>query len=170
MRIKNCSGLIAIFIFCFSQYAFSEEKKLAPDFTLQDLSQNTLTLSSYRDKQPVMLLFWTTWCPYCRSELKTLKDNYETLKKDGVGLLAIDSAELPAKVGNFIKNYNLPFRVFLDQDGRVAGSYGILGVPTYIYIDKKGHVVSKGHYFSEEMYKELIIKLPDAKNDGRKDR
>ncbi len=156
MKIKNCLGLIAIFIFCFSQYAFSEEKKLAPDFTLQDLSQNTFTLSSYRDKQPVMLLFWTTWCPFCREELKFLKSAYSGLEKEGLALIAIDAGESTPKVNNFAKSYNFPFRILLDTDTSVAGAFEVFGVPTYVLIDKKGYVRLTEHYFPKEKYKSII--------------
>jgi peroxiredoxin len=131
---------------------------LAPDFKLLDLNNNTITLSAYRDKQPVLLFFWTTWCPFCRKELKTLNDRYPQLVKEGWELLSIDVGEPAYKVDNAIKRYSLNFKVLLDKDTTVAGSYNILGVPTYVIINKKGHVVFKDHYFPQDTYKYLILK------------
>lgn len=132
------------------------ETSLAPDFSLQDLGRNTFNLSSYRDKQPVILFFWTTWCPFCRRELKMLKDIYPQLQKDGSELLAISVGEPVYKVDNFVRGYALNFKVLLDKDIAVADAYDILGVPTYVLIDKKGRIVFRANYFPKEKYKELI--------------
>jgi len=128
---------------------------LAPDFQLQDLNQNTITLSSYKDKQPVILFFWTTWCPFCQRELKVLNDKYSSLLRDNVQLLAIDVGEVARRVDNFVKNRGIVFSVFLDKDTTVAAAYSILGVPTYILIDKKGQISFRGNSFPQE-YKKLI--------------
>lgn len=156
MRLKNCLALAAIFIFCFSLNAFSQEKKLAPDFTLQDLDQNAFTLSSYKNKQPVILFFWTTWCPFCRQELKALKEDYPGLVKEGLTLVAINAGESAAKVGDFVKSYNLPFRVLLDRDKSVTGAFEVFGVPTYVLVDKKGYIRLIEHSFPKEKYKSII--------------
>lgn len=156
MKIKDWIVLAAIFIFCFSQYAISEEAKLSPDFTLRDLNQNTFTLSNYKNKQPVLLFFWTTVCPFCRQELRVLKDAYPELTKEGLVLVAIDAGESFSKVENFTKNYDLPFRVLLDKDYAVAYDFGVMGVPTYVLVDKKGYVRFIDNYFPKEKYKSII--------------
>lgn len=164
--MKNCLKLLFIFvlisIFSVSCIQAKEpevkDKNIALDFKLQDLNQNTLTLSSYKDKQPVILFFWTTWCPFCRNELRLLKDIYPQLVKEGWELFAINAGEPAYKVDKFVKGYALNFKVLLDKDTTVAGSYGILGVPTYLLIDKKGYIVFNDHYFPKAKYKELISK------------
>ena len=156
MKVKNWLVLAAIFIFCFSQYAISEEIKPAPDFTLRDLNQNTFTLSNYKNKQPVLLFFWTSWCPFCREELKFLKSAYPELVKEDLVLVAIDAGESTAKVNNFAKSYNLPFRIFLDTDTSVAEAFEILGVPTYVLVDKKGYIRLIENFFPKEKYKSII--------------
>ena len=128
---------------------------LAPQFNLLDLKGNKINLSDFKDK-PVILFFWTTWCHFCRKELKVLKDIHPDLRKEGWELLAINIGESSYKVDNFLKNYALTFKVLLDQDTAVVRAYDILGVPAYILIDQKGEIVFKGHYFPEDSYKDLI--------------
>jgi len=128
----------------------------SPDFQLKDLNQETVALSSYIDKQPVLLFFWTTWCPFCRKELKVLENMQERAAKDGLELLLINVGESSEKVNNFLKKYSLAFKVLLDQDGEAANSFGLLGVPTYILIDRKGKIFFQGHTFPEQEYKKLI--------------
>jgi peroxiredoxin len=130
--------------------------KLAPDFTLYDIYQDAYVISNYRDKQPVLLLFWTTWCPFCRKELKVLNGMYSGLAADGVEVLSVNVGETPSAVQNFVQDYNLVYRVLLDRDNRVAGAYGLIGVPTYVLINKQGEVVFKDNYLPAAEYKDLI--------------
>ncbi len=130
---------------------------LAKDFILLDLENKEASLSNLKGRS-VVLFFWTTWCPFCRKELKELNGMHADLKRDGIELLAIDIGEPLDKVANFVKSSNLAFRVLLDKDMAVAESYGILGVPTYILIDKRGYIVFENHYFPQKEYKDLISK------------
>lgn len=132
------------------------EDNPAPDFQLSDIKNNVVSLSSYRNKQPVLLLFWTTWCPYCRKELRLLNQLYPQLEKDGLEVLAIDIGEAKYKVENFIASYGLVFKVLLDKDNSVAESYELMGVPTYVLINKKQEVVFQANSFPQDEYKELI--------------
>lgn len=129
----------------------------APDFQLPDTQRNTVILSSYAGKQPVLLFFWTTWCPYCRKELKMLNEKYAQLKKDGMEALAINVGERSYRVENFIKSYNLTYKVLLDKDGTTIEAFGVFGVPTYVGIDKKGNQRFMVHSFPEDEYKTSLL-------------
>jgi len=147
---------IIFFVFLAICSVCSAEPSEAPDFKLPDTAGKTITLSNYKNKQQVLILFWTTWCPYCRRELKLLNDMSAQLEKEGTQILAVNVEEPGYKVSNFIKNYGLGFKVLLDRDGSVASSYGILGVPTYVLIDKKGNKRFQENFLPLEEYKKLI--------------
>lgn len=132
----------------------AEELKPALDFMLQDLNQRTFSLSSYKDKHPVILFFWTTWCPFCQSELSSLRAKYPRLSEEGWELFAVNVAESAGRVAGFLRNYYLGFNVLLDKNAAVARAYDVLGVPTYIIIDKKGSIRFSGHSFPEK-YEDL---------------
>lgn len=126
------------------------------DFKLESLRGGQIALSDYRDKQPVILFFWTSECPYCRSEFKTLNEKYPELLKEGIELLAIDVGEPRQIVADFVKRHYVAFPVLLDKDADVAMSMDLLGVPTYIFINKKGGIVHRGNQFSPRSYKDLF--------------
>ncbi len=128
----------------------------APDFTVQDLNQGSITLSSFRGSKPAMLFFWTTWCPYCREELQALAGRYAGLTQQGLAIIVIDVGESSGRVETFAKRYGFPFPVYLDKDESVARSYDLLGVPTYVLIDKKGTMRSTEHSFPELQIRELL--------------
>ena len=129
---------------------------MAPDFKLLDTYQNVHRLSDYRGKQPVLLFFWATWCPFCQKELSTLNQSYAGLSEDGLEVLAIDVGERPSDVESFIKSYYLSFQVLLDQDQSVASSYKLVGIPVYVLIDKEGRIVFEDSYLPYTEYKNLI--------------
>ncbi len=129
--------------------------KRAANFTLSDLNGQKVSLSDFKDK-PVILFFWTTWCPYCRKELKILNSKHQELVKEGLQVLAIDAGESVSKVEAAVKNYNLNFSVLLDKDGSVVDLYNVLGVPTYVFIGKDGSIRFQGHSFPEDEYRDLI--------------
>jgi peroxiredoxin len=130
----------------------------APNFKLKDTNDVWFSLSDYRDKKPVLLFFWTTWCPYCRDEMKQLTEKYFRLAEKGMKVLSINVGESTAKVQGFIKNKNLPFTVLLDQDTNVSAAYNLVGIPTFVLINEKGKVVFVNNYFPYDSYGDLLLK------------
>ncbi|OGX16293.1 MAG: hypothetical protein A2166_04020 [Omnitrophica WOR_2 bacterium RBG_13_41_10] len=154
-------GIYFILTAIFGTFAYgaqAENSTYPPvvDFKLSDIQQNNVTLSEYLGKQPVLLFFWTTWCPYCRKELKMLNEKYAQLTSGGIEILAINVGERLYKVEKFIKSYRLDYKVLLDQYATVADAFSILGVPTYILIDKKGNQRLTAYSFPEDKYRSLL--------------
>lgn len=135
----------------------SAETRLAPDFKLEDSDGNSYSLSSYRQKQPVLVFFLTSWCPFCQKELAALKNTYAVLTSDGVAVLPIDVGESVDTVNRMLKKVNPAFKVLLDKDSEVAASFQVFGVPTFILIDKKGTMIFQDNVFPKN-YKELLKK------------
>jgi len=55
----------------------------------------------------------------------------------------IDIQETRDKVSRFTEKHQLPYRVLLDETGRVSEAYRIVGVPTMILIDREGRILSR---------------------------
>ena len=147
---------VLVFSFLSGCASAQEKPTAAKDFTLGGLDKSSFTLSAYKDKNPVLLFFWTTWCPFCRKELSALNGRYPQIVKDGVQLAVINVQEPAAKVENFAQGKNFSFGILLDSGADVAQSYGIIGIPTYFLIDKQGIIRFEGNSFPEEEYKRLI--------------
>jgi len=147
--------LLQTLLFCVCPANSAAEEK-AVNFSLMDLNNNKVSLSDFKDK-PVMLFFWTTWCPYCRNELSLLNKKYSSLQEEDIEVLPIDIGETSSKVASFVKKYKLSYPVFLDKDTKVADAYKLLGVPTYIFINKKGQVSYRGNRFPRD-YQKYILK------------
>lgn len=140
-----------------AQPVLTERAERAPDFTLPDLEKRQVSLSEFKGR-PAILFFWTTWCPYCVKELRQLNTMHPELSKDGIEIFSINEDEYVDKVPKFVKNYSLTYRVLLDTERKASDAYGIVGVPTYILVNKEGRIVFNNHYFPHKEYKGLISK------------
>lgn len=126
----------------------------APDFSLESLSGEQISLSSFKGKG-VILFFWATWCPHCRSALGELNTEYANIKNSNIEVLAIDIDESKARVENFIKKYSLGYPVLLDVGGEVSSQYNVVGIPSFILISKDGKIVKISHSIPSN-YKDLL--------------
>ncbi len=115
---------------------------LAPNFQLQNLDGQTVSLSDLRG-EPVLINFWATWCPPCRSEMPYIQEIYNEWSDKKLVVLAINIGESSSTVENFMQSYNLSFTVLLDTKQDVAQRYNITGIPTTFFIDKDGIIQDK---------------------------
>jgi peroxiredoxin len=129
----------------------------APDFSLKDLTGKNFTLSAQKGK-PVLLIFITTWCPTCRSEMPRYSSIYKKYSRHGLEVVNIDIEEPREKVLRFAEKYNVPYRMLLDEKGKVAETYRIVGIPSMVLIDKDGKVLSKQYLAMDRLLENLLGK------------
>ena len=113
---------------------------LAPDFTLDTLDGNKVTLSELRG-QIVVINFWATWCLPCREETPALEKSYGQYKDSGVLILGVNTTnqDLVSEVESFVQEFRLTYPILLDRDGSVSNTlYQIRGLPTTIFVNHEG--------------------------------
>ena len=132
----------------------------APDFQFQNSDGQAVSLSDLRGK-PVLMNFWATWCPSCRSQLLYMQEKYEEWSGKGLMLLAVNVGESPSRVGSFMQSYNLSLPVLLDINEVIAWKYNIIGYPTTFFIDKDGIIqaVKIGPFRSKEEIEEYLSQI-----------
>jgi len=132
----------------------------AVDFQLRDLKGKSVSLSDFRGRKPVLLFFWATWCPYCRTQMGKINKMYQDIAQRGIVVLPVNVGEDSARAGRFMSRFPSVPTSLLDTDRSVAQSFGVGGIPTYLLIDKKGNVVFLGNYFPDVEYRQLSAATP----------
>ncbi|CAM5190662.1 Peroxiredoxin OS=Ureibacillus acetophenoni OX=614649 GN=SAMN05877842_101216 PE=4 SV=1 [Ureibacillus acetophenoni] len=123
--------------------------QLAPDFTLQTLTGESLTLSDLKGKK-VLLNFWASWCPPCKKEMPDLQDYYENYaKEENVEIVAVNlthteksltTNEAVEAVRLFVDSYDLTFPIPLMEEDSISKTYQILTIPSTFMIDTEGKI------------------------------
>ena len=123
--------------------AMPVENSPAPEVIVNSLKGVPLKLSDLKGKV-VLLNFWATWCPPCRSEIPSMMKLGATMAGKPFQMIAvsIDEGGRP-DIESFFQTsgFNLP--AYTDPDNRAAKTYGITGVPETFIIDRQGIIVKK---------------------------
>jgi peroxiredoxin len=121
----------------------SENK--ASDFTLTSLDGSRVTLSNYRGKKGVVLVFFATWCVNCMREVPEIKKFALVAQKANIEVLAVNFKQRKNIVEKFHKAQEINYRIVLDEDGAVTlDKYGIKGLPHIVGVDLKGETIYRG--------------------------
>ena len=115
---------------------------LAPDFTLQDLDEEHITLSDLRGKI-VMVNFWATWCGPCLSEMPYIEAVRNNWSEDDLVILAVNWKDDFGDVQSFITSEGYTFTVLLDADGDVDTLYEVSSFPQTFFIGTDGIIKVK---------------------------
>jgi peroxiredoxin len=116
---------------------------IAPDFTLENLSGETVSLSDYRGKK-VIINMWATWCPPCRVEMPDMQRFYENHAGDDVEILAVNmtSQDSISSIEEFKEKIGITFPILLDTHNEVGVTYRVLQIPTTWFIDRNGVITN----------------------------
>ena len=111
----------------------------APDFSLPARSGRTLSLDQFKG-QVVMINFWASWCGPCRKEMPLLDDIYRRYGRMGFTLLGVNVEPDRGSALAWLKQTPVTFPILFDADSKVSKLYGVAGMPTTVFIDRKGNV------------------------------
>jgi len=115
------------------------------DFTLPGLDGRAVALSRFLGKKPVLLVFWATWCPECKAAIPEINAMTTDPLAGKLQILGLAFRESREKVANAVKARGIRYPVLLDERGQAARAYGIVGIPTYVLIDRRGNIVYREH-------------------------
>ncbi len=109
-----------------------------------------VNLADARGKQIVVVEFWATWCPPCRTSIPHLTELAKRYKDRDVVIVGI-SDEQASVVRPFVEKMgaNMDYVVAIDDNNATAEgymrAYDQNGIPHAFVVDKAGRVVWHGH-------------------------
>ena len=114
----------------------------APALQVHDLAGKPISLKALRGKV-VLLDFWATWCEPCQEEMPRLAALQKQAGPKGLQIVGLSMDDQASTVRAFLADHPLPYPVAMATPA-LAERYGkILGLPTLIVIDRKGHLVKR---------------------------
>jgi cytochrome c biogenesis protein CcmG/thiol:disulfide interchange protein DsbE len=146
MKWLVCAAIAALTVTGCQQSA--ESGPLAPDFSLQDLSDQEVSLSDFRGKV-VLLDFWATWCPPCRMSIPELVKLQDKYRDDGLEILGISLDDPQDELGRYLKEfkekYKINYRILRFNNKVMQDYFGMESpaIPTMFVIDRDGKIREK---------------------------
>ena len=133
----------------------------APESTFVLLDGSSQTTADLRGKV-TLVNFWATSCTTCVAEMPEIIATHQKFNSRGFDTIAVAmSYDPPSYVVNFAETRKLPFKVAIDNTGKVAQAWGDVKLtPTTYIVNKQGQIVKKyvGAPNFDELHK-LIEKL-----------
>ena len=125
---------------------------LAPEFSAETESGETVRLSDYRGRRVVLYFYPKDDTPGCTTQACGFRDNYPTLTERNAVVLGVspDNARSHQK---FKTQFNLPFTLLVDETHAIAEAYGVwveksmygkrfMGIErSHFVIDEEGRVL-----------------------------
>jgi len=118
--------------------------KAAPDFTVTDEAGNPVKLSDFRGK-PIVLNFWASWCPPCKSEMPHFNKLYSEKKDDVVFLMVdyVDGERETTETGlQYVRDQGFDFPIYFDTEQEAAKAYEVTSIPATFFINTDGKIVT----------------------------
>ncbi|MHB1787387.1 MAG: TlpA family protein disulfide reductase [Acidimicrobiales bacterium] len=113
----------------------------AAAFHLPDISNPTrmITLGQFAGHS-LVINFWASWCIPCRTEMPVLeaaaRHYHSTVKFVGIN---INDTKGDAQA--FMAQAGVTYPVAFDPKGTTSGPYGLIGLPTTVFVNASGVVV-----------------------------
>ncbi|MEQ6896844.1 thioredoxin-dependent thiol peroxidase [Microbacterium sp. KR10-403] len=98
----------------------------APDFTLLDQDENSVSLHDLRGQKVVLYFYPAAMTPGCTTEACDFRDSIASLAGAGYTVLGV-SRDTPAKLREFRERDGLTFALLSDPDHAVHDAYGAWG-------------------------------------------
>ena len=123
----------------------------------QNIKNETINLKSFENSL-VIINFWATWCAPCVEEMPSLDRLQKNPAFENLEVLPInigrDSIE---KSNNFYKKLKIKnLKIYFDKDVELANKFLLRGLPTTVFINKKGEEFARVIGFVDFDNKKII--------------
>jgi len=114
---------------------------MPPAFSARTVDAQELSLADLHGRV-VVLNFWASWCQECRPEMPVLERLHRIFGSRGLAVVGVNAREAPATARRYANDLGLSFPLVLDQEGKINGLYGVVGLPSTFLIGRDGRAVA----------------------------
>ncbi len=99
-------------------------------------------LARYIGEEPVLLVFWASWCPTCKHEVPKLNDLQARYHNNGLRIIGINVGmnDSRARAKKWIDKQKVTYPNIFDTKNTISRKYQVRGVPTVVIADKNGTI------------------------------
>lgn len=111
----------------------------APDFTLTTFDGQSVRLEELRG-HPVVINFWASWCPPCRTEAAALGNVARAERAaDRAVFVGVNVRDWEDNARRFLTDFSVPYANGTDP-GTVEQTYGGMGLPYTVFVTADGTI------------------------------
>lgn len=135
----------------------------APDFSLNGMNGEKISLAEARKKGPVIAAFFKVSCPVCQYAFPFLERIFQAYAKSPVTLVGVSQND-KKQTADFAREYGVTFPLLLDDPRTYSASnaYGLTNVPTLFLISPGGQVEFSSVGWSKRDLEDLNARLAQA--------
>ena len=120
-------------------FIHKNEKKLE-NINFKNINNESVSLNNFKNSL-ILINFWATWCAPCRDEMPSLDALQRNKRFNNLKVIPInvgrENLEKSIKFFNELEINNL--EIYYDNDIQLAKQFLLRGLPTTIFINKKGN-------------------------------
>ncbi len=112
----------------------------APAWIGSDVQGRSVSFPAVTGGKPAVVVFWATWCPYCKAFMPYLEAIQKNYAADGVQIIAINAKE--RGIGDpkaYLESLGFPLLGILEGDD-IAAAYDVQFIPGLMVVDGDGIV------------------------------
>jgi len=140
----------------------TREGNPAPGLDLSPLAQfEGLSREDLEGNGLIIVNFWASWCPPCRTEHPTLT----ALAEAGNPLFGVNYRDQPAQALSFLDDLGNPYhRIGADPEARNGRDWGVIAMPETFFINDEGVVVLhfRGPIVQRSLNNQILPALAEA--------
>ena len=113
----------------------------APAWTADDTAGRQVVFPDVLEGEPAVMVFWATWCPYCRVFMPHLEQILEDYADQGVQVIAVNTREdeSDGDPKAYLEDLGFPLVGILEGDA-IAADYDVHFIPGLMVVDGTGTV------------------------------
>ena len=133
----------------------------APDFTLKNQDENSVSLSDYKNKKVALWFYPKASTPGWTIEGKGFRDEFQEFEVKNVQILGC-SADPPAKQKKFAEKRGFPYLLLSDESRDMLKAYGVWGKKKfmgreYMGISRVTYIIDENGII-EKVYEKVSVK------------
>ncbi|MGD8340545.1 MAG: TlpA disulfide reductase family protein [Gammaproteobacteria bacterium] len=140
MRTKLLTILALTTLVALPAYTVEQGDK-APAFSARDFTGNTVEFPEVLEGKPTVMVFWATWCGYCRAFMPYLERIQNDYGSDQINVLTVNAKEdgSGGDPATYMNNLAIE-KIAVANGDAIAADYGVEYIPGLMVIAPDGTV------------------------------